>query len=108
MCLANTSCSVCHTVSTNRHAHSAGICNEKALSIGLPTGEDAAGISVTRKTKKGSFKTFNHKGKGAKRVVAAVGKDVSSYRQDLAREAMHVASVAHAASRRRASSSDDE
>jgi hypothetical protein len=58
--------------------------------------------------KKGGFATFNHKGKGAKRVVAAVGKDVSSYRPDLAREAMHVASVAHGVSRRSGTSSDDE
>lgn len=70
--------------------------------------EAGPGVAVTKKTKKGKFSTSVHKGANPRKVAEKVGKDVASYRADLASDARVGASLAFAASKRGAADEDDE
>lgn len=86
----------------------AGICNAKAVAVSVADGDDAPGVAVTRKTKKGGFATSVHKGANPRKVAEKVGKEVASYRPDLAEQARVGASLAFAASKRGPGGEDDE
>lgn len=86
----------------------AGIANRNDLSVKPVFDEEEMGVEVRMRTKAGKTVKFVNKGKSARRVIEATGKQVASYRPDLKAPAMSAAgSSAAAVYRARAESAEE-